>query len=374
LNKSLQQRESDDLTVMIVGDYAWPWYQEACARAIERNGYKVYRFSWFDDFKYWREGSVEPFYKSFFHRLQYRFQIGPNVYKISKRLVNQSKILKPDIIWFYNVHLLGNSTLKKLRKALPKTKFVQYSNDDPFSKKGTLFLWRKFLSSIRLFDIHFVYRNKNKEDLKLYGIDESFLLRAYFIAEEDYQIPIDEIPKEFLCDVVFAGHYEDDGRIEFLESICQAGYKLNLFGGGWNRALNRLEKDSPLTKLFPIEPATGDNYRHAISGAKVALCFLSTLNHDTYTRRNFQIPAMKTAMLSQYTEDLANLYEEGKEVMLFKDKEDMLYKLELLIKDQDLRRSISQSGYQRVYEDGHEVASRMESFLDIIKKKKKEKL
>jgi spore maturation protein CgeB len=83
---------------------------------------------------------------------------------------------------------------------------------------------------------------------------------------------------------------------------------------------------------------------------------------------------MKTAMLSQYTEDLANLYEEGKEVMLFKDKEDMLYKLELLIKDQDLRRSISQSGYQRVYEDGHEVASRMESFLDIIKKKKKEKL
>ena len=83
---------------------------------------------------------------------------------------------------------------------------------------------------------------------------------------------------------------------------------------------------------------------------------------------------MKTAMLSQYTEDLANLYEEGKEVMLFKDKEDMLYKLELLIKDQDLRRSISQSGYQRVYEDGHEVTSRMESFLDIIKKKKKEKL
>lgn len=361
---------------MVVGDYAWPWYHEACASAFEENGCDVHRFSWFDDFKYWKEGDTytEPLYKSFLHRLQYRFQFGPNIYQISSRLIRQSKRIKPDVIWFYNVHLIGRRTLKKLRKDLPDTIFVQYSNDDPFSKKGTTFLWRKFLSSIPLFDIHFVYRMKNVEDFKSYGIEESFLLRAYFIKDEDFPIPAERIPEDFNCDVVFAGHYEDDGRIEMLESICKSGYKLNLFGGGWNRALNKLDKDSPLLALFPIEPVTGDSYRHAICGAKVALCFLSTLNHDTYTRRNFQIPAMKTAMLSEYTKDLSNLYKENEEVMLFRNEEEMLTKLEILVSNSDLRESISRAGYERVYKDGHDVVSRMRMLLDIITMKKEKKV
>ena len=184
----------------------------------------------------------------------------------------------------------------------------------------------------------------------------------------------ERVPKEFNCDVVFAGHYEDDGRIEMLESICKSGYKLNLFGGGWNRALNQLDKDSPLLELYPITPVTGDNYRYAICGAKVAMCFLSTLNNDTYTRRNFQIPAMKTAMLSEYSDDLSNLYKEDEEVMFFKNEEEMLNKLEILVNNNDLRESISRAGYERVYKDGNDVVSRMRMLLDIIMMKRKGKV
>jgi len=357
---------------MIVGDYTWPWYHDACAIAMEEIGCNVDRFGWFDDFKYWKEGHTEPFYKSFLHRLQHRIQFGPIVYNVTRRLIREAKKKKPDVIWFYNVPLIGKRTLKKLKKSLPETLFLQYSNDDPFSKHGTTFLWRKFRSSIPLFDLHLVYRKHNIEDFKSYGINESYLLRAYFIKEEDFPVPLENVPKEFNCDVVFAGHYENDGRIEMLESICEAGYKLNLFGGGWNRALKQLDKNSPLLKFYPIAPVTGDDYRYAISGAKVAMCFLSTLNKDTYTRRNFQIPAMKTAMLSQHTQDLTNLYKADKEAMFFKNKEEMLNKLEILVNDNSLRDAVSEAGYQRVYADGHDVVSRMEMLLDIIRMKKKE--
>lgn len=359
---------------MIVGDYAWPWYHDACASAMEELGCNVERFGWFDDFKYWEEGHTEPFYKSFLHRLQYRFQFGPVVYNVTRRLIKEAQRKNPDVIWFYNVHLIGKNTLKNLKRSLPKTLFLQYSNDDPFSKNGTTFLWRKFLASIPFFDLHFVYRKHNIEDFKSYGIKESFLLRAYFIKEEDFPVPTENVPKKFNCDVVFAGHYEDDGRVEMLESICEAGYKLNLFGGGWARALKKLDKKSPLLNLYPIAPVTGDEYRYAISGAKVAMCFLSTLNNDTYTRRNFQIPAMKTAMLSQHTMDLISLYEPDKEAMFFKNKEEMLKKLEILVNDKNLRESVSEGGYQRVYADGHDVVSRMEMLLDIIRIKKKERI
>jgi spore maturation protein CgeB len=113
-------------------------------------------------------------------------------------------------------------------------------------------------------------------------------------------------------------------------------------------------------------PATKADYRFAICGAKVALCFLSTLNQDTYTRRSFQIPAMKTAMLSQYTEDLASIYQSDVEAVFFKDKSEMLEQLKLLLEDGQRRESIAEAGYKKVYSAGHDVAKRMRQFLEII--------
>ncbi len=83
-------------------------------------------------------------------------------------------------------------------------------------------------------------------------------------------------------------------------------------------------------------------------GAKVALCFLSTLNQDTYTRRNFQIPAMKTAMLCQYTDDLASLFKPDLEAVYFSSKVELLNKLKILIFDEHLRKSLSRSRISKI--------------------------
>jgi hypothetical protein len=151
-----------------------------------------------------------------------------------------------------------------------------------------------------------------------------------------------------------------------LEAICQAGYQLNLFGGGWDAALPRLKSDSPLHEKYPISPVTNSDYRYAIGGAKVALCFLSTLNQDTYTRRNFQIPAMKVAMLSQYTDDLATLYLPDTEAVFFRDKQELMAKLAKLLGDDAWRQSVATASYKKVYAAGHDVTSRMKFFLDVL--------
>lgn len=356
----------DKPKVLLVGDYMWHWYQEACAEALVFHGCKVARFGWLEDFFYWTPGRNEPIYKSIFHRLQYRFMFGPTVAKVNKRLVDFAKEINPEIVWFYNVQLISENTVKELKKILPNAIFCQYANDNPFSKTAKFGLWRKFLASIPLFDIHFSYRQSNIAEYQLYGANKVNLLRSYFIPQVDFPESAEKIPEKFKCEVVFAGHFENDGRIEMLEAICNNGFDLKLFGGGWNTALYILNKNSPLRNLYPIEPAVGDNYRYAICGAKVALCFLSTLNCDTYTRRNFQIPAMKTVMLSQYTDDLASLFLPDKEAVFFKDTKELLEKLKLLLTTPQLRIEIAEAGYKRVYADGHEISARMEVWLKQV--------
>jgi spore maturation protein CgeB len=356
------------LRILIVGDFMWPWYQEVCANVLENLGCEVVRFGWFDDFWRWQEGSSEPFYLSLMHRIQYRLHIGPTVWQVSRRLKRQSVAFQPDIIWFYNVQLINRNVVKSIKKDLPNAICVQYANDNPFSSSAKLGLWRNYLSSIPLFDVHFSYRLNNIADYQRWGARSIHMLRSYFIPEEDYPLTQDSIPEHFKCDVVFAGHYEDDGRVEMLEAICREGYRLNLFGGGWDAALPKLNADSPLHAKYPIRPVTKADYRYAICGAKVALCFLSKLNHDTYTRRSFQIPAMEVAMLSQYTDDLANLYRSDKEAVFFRDKHELLDKLAQLLGDNVWRQSVAKAGYDKVYATGHDVTSRMKAWLEDLRK------
>lgn len=350
--------------ILIAGDFMWYWYQEVCAQSLEKNGCIVKRFGWVNYFFKWPQNSKEPKYISIYHRIQFRFLQGPIIWKINKRLLIAVKKFNPDIIWLYNVQLIFPETIYKIRKIVPKAKLVQFANDNPFSLDAKQKYWRHYLNSIPLFDIHFSYRKSNIIDYYKRGAKNVFMLRSYFIANEDFNIPISIIPKSFLCDVVFAGHYENDGRVELLEAICEAGYNLNLFGGGWDEALPYLRKNSPLHKYFPIRPVTGNEYRYAICGAKVGLCFLSSLNKDTYTRRNFQIPAMKVAMLSEFSDDLVTLFEPNIDALFFTDKFSLLEKINLLIHDDMFRLSIANSGHKRVHEGLHEINDRMKTFLD----------
>ncbi len=354
--------------ILLVGEYMWPWYQEVCAASLESEGCAVERFGWFDDFRHWQSGFSEPFYRSIWHRIQYGLNSGPTVWRVQRRLLQRAISFSPEYIWFYNVQLISPSVVRALKKALPKARLVQFTNDNPFSESAKPRIWKNYINSIPLFDCHYSYRLSNIEDYKRLGSRAAYLLRSYFIPEEDFPVPAEEIPERFKCDVVFAGHYEDDGRVEMLEAICAAGFSLNLFGGGWNAALAKLKPESPLRAKYPINPVTNSDYRYAICGAKVALCFLSTLNQDTYTRRNFQIPAMKVAMLSQHTNDLATLYKSNEEAVFFRSKQELLEKLTQMLDDCEWRRSLAEAGYAKVYAAGHDVQSRMRQFLGNLLK------
>lgn len=359
--------------IMVVGDFMWDFYHEACAKALEENGCEVIRFGWFDFFFKKKQGFPEPFYKSFFHRVQYRLNLGPIVNFVNSLLLKNIQKNEPDIIFFHMATIINPQTIKLIRLKYPKILTLQYTHDNPFSTHAKSTLWNKFLKSISVVEVCIAHRKSDYQGYYKYGGNPVFSMRSYFIPDIEYPIPNENIPNSFKCDVVFAGHYEDDGRVEMLEEIIENGYHLNLFGGGWEKAKRKLRTNSPLLSLYPIAPAVGENYRYAINGAKVALCFLSTLNQDTYTTRNFQIPAMRVAMLSQYTDDLANLFIENKEVVFFRNNVELINNLKKLLIDDSFRHSIAANGFLKVYSSGHDIKSRMRDFLKELENYKSNK-
>ena len=132
----------------------------------------------------------------------------------------------------------------------------------------------------------------------------------------------------------------------------------------WN---SLLAKSVVLKHLAPVYLVWNEDYNKALCGAKIALCFYSKLNRDTYTRRCFEIPAAGTLLLSEYSDDLASLYQVGEEVDMFKTKQEMIQKINLYLDNDDLRRRVAANGNQRVIADGHDIVSRMEKVLDFVK-------
>jgi spore maturation protein CgeB len=345
---------------LVVGEGIWPWYMTAAAEALRSLGFTVHEFHWADTFKEMKQGEVEPQHRSTRHRIEERVAAGPIVRALNKRLLTEAAELRPDYVWFYNVRLIYPRTVNRLRQLLPNAVFGQYANDNPFSEHASFGFWRHFLNSSRLFDLHFAYRTDNLADFERMGSKHTYMLRSYFLPDLDRPIPEEELVESDRSDILFAGHFEDDGRLEMLRNLASRGFRLRLHGGGWTPVLAGLPPLDPLKKLWPAKPIVGDEYRRAISGTKVALCFLSTVNKDTYTRRNFEIPAIGSVMLSQFSEDLGDLFRDGEEVEFFRNGEELASKVVLLLSDEERRTRLSELGNRRVHQDGHDVVSRMQ--------------
>lgn len=131
----------------------------------------------------------------------------------------------------------------------------------------------------------------------------------------------------------------------------------NIYGLHGHRCYNML------AAVFPTE---AEEYAKAIRGARVALCFLSRLNRDTYTRRCFEIPACGTVLASERTRDLQRLFKEDEEAVLFSSPEELVRKVLGLKAETGRRKQIAEAGYRRVQRDGHGVDARMKGFIDLL--------
>lgn len=350
---------------LVAGDWHSDLHEEEVCKSLRRLGYGVVEFKWFHYFLL--DSKLRYSFGAFFKRLQNKFVVGPLISRINRDFLATVRLEKPDVIFVYRGTHLNARTLRAIKEELPTCKLIGYNNDDPFSPLQPRYLWREFTACIPIYDLMLAYRHANIDDFIRAGAKKVELLRSWFVPDRNYPTVISQpVPNKYAVDVVFVGHYESDHRLSCLEAIVESGFSLGIHGPSyeWNPVL---KNSNVLKGHIPVNLIWGIEYNNALSSAKMALCFLSKLNRDTYTRRCFEIPASKTLLISEYTDDLADIFKENEEAIFFRNKIDLIEKITFLLKNQELIEKISAAGYCRVNKDGHDIDSRMMRLIATIR-------
>jgi spore maturation protein CgeB len=357
--------------ILLAGDWHSELHEEAVFGALRQLGHEVEKFPWHRYFK--PDDAQSGNLSQLLLKAQNKYLLGPRVNRLNDDLVALASREQPDAVFIYRGSHIRPETLRALRKACPGSVLIGYNNDDPFSPRYPRWLWRHYLGSVPEYDLVLAYRHCNLDELRAMGARRGELLRSWFMPDRNHPVELSEDERaQYGCDVVFVGHYEEDGRLQYLEEVARRGWKLRIFGPGyeWDSVLS---KSLMLAGQVPTRLVWGRDYNLALCGARVALCFFSKLNRDTYTRRCFEIPACGTVLMSELSDDLAGLYQADREAVFFSSPEEMGDKLDRLLGDSAARDSVAAAGLRQVWRGRHDVVSRMRDFIGWIEELKEAK-
>jgi spore maturation protein CgeB len=146
-------------------------------------------------------------------------------------------------------------------------------------------------------------------------------------------------------------------RKELIEEISDLG--LSLYGDeGWRdlvgkgvRFFGKIDNRRALPKLY--------------NATKINLNISKPVAKTSLPLRVFDISACGGFLLTDYRRDLSSLFEVGKEVVVYNDKDDLRRKAEYYLANQDERREIAKSAQRRVLNE-HTFHHRMRTLLSVV--------
>lgn len=259
---------------------------------------------------------------------------------------------KPDYVFMF---IRGSEfyleTLLKIREISPKTKVFSFSGDEDnafemFSRYLILFVDYGLISPER-------FVSEYKKD----GIKNVF----FIVGLNNHFFKPLKLEKKY--DVTFVGIDKAD-RYEFIKFLKESGIKISLFGWNWSKY-----------------PEFKDIYRGALDSeemvkitnqSKINLSFSKSTDGTLHpTTRLYEAGACKSFVLSEYCEDNLKLFKNGKDIIMFKDKEDLLKKIEYYLKNEKEREKIADAAYKKVIKNYTFDLALKEIFQRVQKEDKK---
>lgn len=281
---------------------------------------------------------------------------GPAVRRINRLLLDAAGTCHPDVLWIDKGLAVWPETLERIRRdGCPLLIHFSPDNQMVFGNQS-----RHYLAAISLYDAHVTTKPHNVAWLRRCGARRVELAGKGF--DPDIHRPMVLTPQErerFGGDVGFVGHWEPS-REETLLRLSTLGYRIKIWGGGWERARHRGHP------LFADSPhLVGEDYAKALCGAKINLCLLSQWFGDTSTARSIEIPACGQFMLAERTEEHRALFREGAEAEFYASPEELRRKIDYYLRHDAERLAIGEAGRQRCLQ-GYSHHARLQTVLTAI--------
>lgn len=286
-----------------------------------------------------------------------RLLFGPKITYINNILLNQCKEEKFDVVFLYRALLISSKSIRKIREL--GCKVVTFNPDTIYGTNGSKTYFNFYRKSLKIADHNFVYRKSDLEKFQLMGIQNVSILRSFFVPKQ-LEFLSSKGFSEKVTDVGFYGHCEPDDRIYYIKKMFEKNIDLRVNGRDWNKFYKFPDGKNKIGgSLSFLE------YNKAINETKCCLCFFSSWNEDSYTRRVFEIPAVGSLLVVKRTKEMLDIYSED-EAVYFEDFYELSSKIDLLVNDERAWTNVLANSKEKLFNSGHDIKSRMNEFLNKV--------
>lgn len=238
--------------------------------------------------------------------------------------------------------------------------------------------WVKLIKSGEYGDVYF---NPVEEgDGRMEGFEKATGYKHYTIPlAADKEIIFPEYAEKFKADISYIGTYLPEKRKFIEEQVypLKRNYDLRLYGQDWtkvDRIISLIKKGGqyfniPLIKQLQKPKLTLDDERKIYNSSLISINI-----HEDYQKkfggdcneRTFKIPLAGGFEITDKVKCISKYFEEGKEIIIAKNKDDWFEKINYYIKHPEKRIGIIEAGRKRVLKD-HTYHNRVEQMLEIYK-------
>lgn len=332
-------------------------------------GFSFEHYNFYDTLTKMNEGDNEVVY----------FSIDEEIKKFGKKEANQKLIKKailekPDICFFFlSGDEIEKETIKEIKRKAGAVTFNWFSDDH----------WRFFNFSRHWAPCFDWIATTDPEAIKKYNkIGYKNVIKTQWACNHFICKPLNLQKKHKIS---FLGQPHGN-RKKTIKTIEKSGFKVECRGWGWpkgcisqeemikmfseskiNIGLTNSSTSGLFKSLFQIflKRKDGkvclDNPRYWFDNLKAILGKRS----KQLKGRNYDVPGCKGFLLTEDAEDLRDRYEDGREIVIFKNKKDLIQKIKYYLSHDKEREAIAEAGYRRTVKD-HTYEKRFNEIFKII--------
>ncbi|MBL8030572.1 MAG: glycosyltransferase [Candidatus Doudnabacteria bacterium] len=309
-------------------------------------------------------------YRNFFETLQAMPELEVEMFAVDERLlaVGREKMneelknsvveKQPDLLFcFLYTDEINKEIIEYITKKT-KTKTFNWFADDHWRFEIFSRLWAPLFTAVSTTDSEAVlkYRSIGVNIIKTQWAANIHLYKPSLLPATSYPLPANNITfvgknygnrskyinalKVFDLPAVGYGAGWEKGRVSFedmLKIFSNSKINLNFTQSAF---ANFTGKFKMLAKTI-LHPYNAASYMKAYAGAQ----------RNQIKGRTFEIPACGGFMLTQDADNLGEYYEDGKEVVIFKNEDDMIEKCKYYLSHENERVGIAKAGYKRTLKE-----------------------
>jgi spore maturation protein CgeB len=277
----------------------------------------------------------------------WRYKKGPLIRNINNYIRKElNGNFSFDLVWIDKGVFIDPQIVHSLKQQ--SGKLVHFTPDPAFTYHRS----NLFYDALSLYDYCITTKSFEIESYKKYGVKTIVCTQGY-----DPQVHKPHHNFKEKDGVVFIGHKEEE-REFIISELVDKNIRVTIAGNHWDKfAAKRKHK---LNLIYKGKGIFGDDYAHELSGALLGLGFLSRWVPELHTTRTFEIPACKTALITEHNPEIGSVFSD-EEVIYYDDPDEAITKVEYYLAKRDKLIPYTENGYTKVTGGGY-------SYYEILSK------